>query len=388
MKPTLMLIGLGHLGGAVLDLLAGDKTVGRIVGCSRNRPRGAARCNVARLGALAQGRTPRIDFLSLDLNDSHAIVETIQRVAPDIILNTASLQTWWLLDLLPAEPATALRKAGFGVWLPVHLTLTLKLMQAVRKSGYDGVTLTASYPDVINCILGRIGLAPTCGVGNLDEIVPKLRLLAAERLEVSAAEVAVLMVAHHALERVVFRGSEAPAGEIPPYFLRLLLKGEDVTEEIAAEGLLLTPYPLPSGPGWSHLTACSAVRLVRALLADRPSLLHAPGPGGLPGGYPVLVAGGEVRPAPLEGLSLGAAIDINERSHIFDGIERIAEDGTAVFAPASAAIMRSELGYDCDRLMPEEAEERGTELISRFEDYAGRQGVDLRKFAAGYAGEE
>lgn len=369
-----MLIGLGGLGSVVLELLAREQGLGRIIVGSRNASRGIARCNLARLGALAQGYAPDISFVSLDLNDKDAVAEIVHREAPDIILSTATMQTWWLPDLLPPEQAAVIKRAGFGVWLPVHLTLTMKLMEALRDAAYPGVTLTAPFPDVVNCILGRLDLAPTCGVGNVDEIVPKVRLLAAERLAVPLDAVRVLLVAHHALLSAVFG---EPTGEIPPHFLRVEYGGQDVTEAICADELLLTPYPVPSGPVTHFLTAGSVMRLTWALLSDNEVFLHAPGPNGLPGGYPVVVGNSSVRLVPIEGLPLAEAIAINERSHRFDGIERIETDGTVVFCPEAADVLRVELGYQCDRLAPDEAEERAKELIARFREYAGQHRVSL-----------
>lgn len=374
MKPTIMIVGLGGLGSIILELLAREEGLGRIVVGSRNPARGIARCNLARLGAMAQGYAPSIDFIPLDLNDKEAVAQTVHKEAPDIILSTATLQTWWLPDLLPPKQASVIRSAGFGVWLPVHLTLTLKLMEALRAAAYRGISLTAPFPDVVNCVLGRMDLAPTCGVGNLDEIVPKVRLLAAQRLGAPLDAVRVLLVAHHALEPAVFG---KPMDEIPPYFLRVEYGGQDVTEAIRAHELLLAPYPLTPGPPTHFLTAGSTVRLIRALLAQRGALLHAPSPGGLPGGYPVIVSPRGIQPAPIEGLSLQEAIAINERSHRFDGIERIEADGTVVFGLEAADVLRTELGYDCDRLPPDAAEARGEELIARFREYAGRHGVSL-----------
>ena len=86
-----------------------------------------------------------------------------------------------------------------------------------------------------------------------------------------------------------------------------------------------------------------------------------------------------VRVAAIEGLPLAEAIDINERSHRFDGIERIEDDGTAVFSPWAVDVLRRELGYACERLAPSEAEQRAEELIARFAEYAQRHGVDVRR---------
>jgi len=245
-------------------------------------------------------------------------------------------------------------------------------MEALRDLDYRGVILTAPFPDVVNCVLGRLGLAPTCGVGNLAEIVPKVRFLAAERLGAPFDEVEVFLVAHHALEPVVF--GEA-SEEIPPYFLRIEHDGKDVTAEIQAEKLLFGPHPIPPGPVTHFLTAGCTVRLIRGFLSKRSVLTHAPGPQGLPGGYPVVVSSEGLDLAPIKGLTLEEAIGINEESHRFDGIESIEADGTVVFCSDAVEAMHAELGYECKRLSPREAEQRANELIARFQEYARRYGV-------------
>jgi hypothetical protein len=372
MKPTVMLIGLGDLGSVTLELLAREDYVGRIVVVSRNAERGAARCNLARLSAIAQGHLPDISFLPLDLNDRPAVAEMVRREAPQLIFSAATLQTWWLPNLLPPEQRATIQSARYGVWLPIHLTLTMKLMQALQDAAYRGVVLTAPYPDVVNCVLGRLGLAPTCGVGNLGQIVPKIRWLASERLHVPLDTVQVSLVAHHALHEWAWGG---PTGEPPPCFLRIERNGQDVTEAAGADDILFASYSLTPGPTIHFLTAACTVQLVRACFSAEPLTLHAPAPHGLPGGYPVLVSSGGVQPAPIQGLSLDEAININERSHRFDGIERIEDDGTVAYCPASVEIMRTTLGYDCARLRPADAEERANELMSRFREYANRHGV-------------
>ena len=377
-KPTILLFGLGHLGGVTLELLARQNWVGKIFGSSRDPERGTARCNLARLGAMAQGYPTNIEYVASDLRDIEASAETIDRLGPDLILSTASLQTWWLPELLPPEAASNLSRARFGAWLPVHLTLSLDLMRAIKACDYRGPVLTAPFPDVVNCILDRLGMAPTCGVGNIDELVPKVRWLAAEKLDSRAMDIDVTLVAHHALQKIVFRSAGDPVPEaVPPFFLRIDHGGRDVTQEVGGADLLLESSPLPSGPAWGFLTAGSTVRLVRALLSEDESPLHAPAPGGLPGGYPVLVGNGRVRTRRLADLSLGETVQINERSHPFDGIHAIEQDGTAVFEPVTVRVLREVLGYECETLEPTEAAGRAEELLARFREYARHAGVDL-----------
>jgi hypothetical protein len=372
MSTKIMLIGLGDLGSITLELLAREPEIEEIVVASRNIERTAARCNLALLGALAQGYTPGIRFISLDLTHHEATAEAIYRENPDLIYSTATTQTWWYPNLLPPPQAELFNRAGFGVWLPVHFTLSRSLMEATKLAAFKGHVLTAPFPDVVNYILGKLNLAPTSGVGNLDEIVPKIRYLTADKFETEISQVRVWLVAHHALQSYVFGEAR---GEPPPNYLRVELDGADITEHVS--DLLFASLPLASGPVTHFLTAGSTVRLVRALLHETDTFLHVPAPGGLPGGYPVLASRRGVRLAEIPGLESHEAIAINNRSHRFDGIERIEEDGTAIFDSASVEILRDTLGYDCPRLHPAEAEARASELIARFRTYAAQYGVNV-----------
>lgn len=373
-KPTVMIVGPGSVGSVLLELLAREQAMGRIVLAGRDEAHLEARCNLARTGALAQGAAPDIGFERADLNDVDRTAELLARISPDLALCTASLQTWWLSEALPPAARLPLAKARFGAWLPVHLTLAVKFMEAARRCAFRGHTLIASFPDVVDVVLHRLGAPATCGIGNLDEIVPKLRGLAARRLNASPRDIRVQLVAHHALEPFVF-GS--PDREAPPFWVRVEHHGDDVTATVNAKRLLFEHYPLPAGPAWHFLTGGSAARLVRALTTEAGCMLHVPGPNGLPGGYPVVASRHGIALLDLPGLSREQAIAINEQSHPFDGIERIDADGSVHFTADASAAMREALGYEAGTLRPSESEARALELLARFEEYARRHGVDL-----------
>ncbi len=373
-SPRIMIVGLGDLGSAVLEFLAREPAVGPILVASRNATRGERRVNLARAGATAQGFTTSIRFAQLDLDRPDDLAELVAREQPDIVLSTATRQTWWLPDLLPPEQAAQLRRARFGVWLPLHLGLTLKLMQALRTADYRGIALTAPFPDVVNAVLDKIGLAPDCGVGNVEEIATKVLLTAARNLRQPVENVRVTLVAHHALVSAAFEGSDR---RLPPYFLRVVSGGEDVTEAAGGERLLRVPYPLPPGPAINFLTAGCTVRLIRALCHEADTEVHAPAPEGLPGGYPLLASRSGIRLAPIDGLTHEEAVAINEASHAFDGIECIEPDGAVIFRPEDVEVLRRALGYDASSLKPEEADDRAGELMAKLREFAGRAAVDL-----------
>ena len=166
-------------------------------------------------------------------------------------------------------------------------------------------------------------------------------------------------------------------GEAPPYYLRVEHQGENVTERIGADQLLFSPYPLPEGRAWHYLSAGSAVRLIKTLLSDQVSHLHVPGPDGLPGGYPVQVSDAGIQLDLPDVLPVERAIEINSRSHRFDGIERIEGDGTVVFTEKMRSSLNELIGFSLERMNPAEAEQHATELIARFHEFAREQGVAL-----------
>ncbi len=61
---------------------------------------------------------------------------------------TATMMSLWLTGKLPLEVNLMLYPAGFGVWLPMHLPLSMRLMQVVKMADYQGFTLTAPFPVV------------------------------------------------------------------------------------------------------------------------------------------------------------------------------------------------------------------------------------------------
>jgi hypothetical protein len=373
-QVDLLLIGLGDLGAVTLELLAREPSIGSILVGSRNIDHGQARCNLARIGAMAQGYTPDIQFLELDLEHSEATSRLIQKRNPKIILCTASMMTWWLPALFPDDQQELLKRAGFGAWLPIHLTLPMKLMVALDRIDYQGFTLIAPFPDVVNPILNAIGMPPAAGIGNLDEIVPKIRYLGAQKMEVDPDTLRITLVAHHALEGWVFGKAE---GDPPPYYLRVEHQGVDVTEAIEGEDLLFATYPITGGPAWNYLSGGSVVRLIKALLSGQESRLHVPGPDGLPGGYPVQVSGAGIRLDLPADLSLDNAIAINERSHPYDGIEAIEADGTVVFSETTTSILSKLIGFSVERMKPAESEAYANELLAKFYSFAKKQGVKL-----------
>jgi len=84
------------------------------------------------------------------------------------------------------------------------------------------------------------------------------------------------------------------------------------------------------------------VKNILAILNDTRELTHAPGPNGLPGGYPVRLSAKGAEVVLPEELSLEEAVRINEEAQKFDGIQEIKNDGTVFFTEKAVKIMRED----------------------------------------------
>jgi hypothetical protein len=259
----------------------------------------------------------------------------------------------------------------FGVWLPIHLTLPYKLMQAARKADIDSFVINSSFPDVVNYVLGKVDLSPTIGLGNADLLTPCLQKIIAEKLGVPMRNVSIFLVGSHYLwHHFAYEGTAGGA----PYFLKIIAESKDVTNKFDTEKLLSNAYwkiPRPTGPYDSFIrglhTASSAVRNILAILDDTGEIVNSPGPNGLPGAYPTRLGKKGAEIVLPEEITLKEAIKINEDANRLDGIESVRDDGTVIFTDKCVELMKETLKYECKTMKIQEVEERAIELKSKFE---------------------
>jgi len=391
MGSKVLVAGLGALGFGTLEILSRTPTLSeglKVLAADVNEDDGQRKVNLAVATAEMLGFHPDVQFCRLDMLDVKAIAELLRSFQPDLIFQAGSLQSWWVREYLPEKEQQRLSEAGLGPWLPMHLALPHKLMQAVAMTGIKPAVVNASFPDVVCPALATLGMAPTIGIGNMALTTPLIRMLTSRQLGVQTRDVQVYMVgAHFVGYSVLFCGSTLGA----PYFLRILVNGKDVTEEVdpghklMSQGLSLPVCPT-AALGITSLIAASAAANIRAILQDTKEIAHAPGPNGLPGGYPVRLGRDLVEVVLPDDLPLEKAIEINTAGNRFDGIERIEDDGTVVITHKSWEVMRDVLGYDVKEFNVADSLELARQLGRSFHAYAEKAGLPRFALDAIYAG--
>jgi hypothetical protein len=303
-----------------------------------------------------------------DVLSTEELATTLSTISPHVVVQSATLQSWWVVTQLPPDLWTRLeREARFGPWLPFHLVPAASVMAAARVACPETPVVNVAFPDAVNAVLAALGTPATTGAGNSELLRPGIRQAAAEFLDVPFERVALEWVGHH--YHVVYYWMELEQVEsLDPesFHLRVLLEGDDVTDRLDVSAVLATAgRRLPKGRLIGERAAASAAKNARMLLHTWTADDHVSAPLGMPGGCDVRFADGTVKLRLPSDVDAGAAKRIMERAQLGDGIAAIDEQGTVTFTESAAAAMREILGYDCPVLRPEEASDRVAELRER-----------------------
>lgn len=367
---TVMIFGLGDLGGWVLEFLARRQGVTTIIGCDKRADWGSKKIDVAAVGAGAEGYDKTLKFEECDVFDTDRTAELISKYQPDFIYCGMTLMSWSVYTYLPHDIHELTKKIAGGPVVPVHLTLIYKLMQAVKKSGTNPVVLNNSWPDIVNPMLWGAGLGVLVGGGNLDNIVNEIKRKISVKEDVPMSAVTVYFLCEHVINVMGVRTGI-------PYFLKIMIGDKDVTSRYDAASLISDRLMAPCPPEWISWivhpeVASSTVKNIMAVLNDTNEFTHSPGPNGLIGGYPMRIGAKGVKIELPEGMTMEQAIKYNTDQAKYEGVEAIKEDGTLIVTEEAYQITKKLLGLECREIKVADTAEWSKELIQAFKKLGER----------------
>lgn len=368
----MLLIGTGNLNANLLPLLINSPQEPNITLAGRTRESVLRLANLTRFTGYNLGHKPNLSTAEIDLKEVEKTAEILFEIKPKIVFMGASLQAARMITFLPKEQFEEIDKAEFGLWLPMQLSLNLNLMKAVKMSGIDCKVVNSAFPDAVGAVLSKVGLAPDIGVGNIGNIVPALTYAAAMYIGIDIQRVEVKLIASHYFTHFVHRFGNAGRAK---YDLKIYIDGQLYTESVdhsAIFSLLSGPLRRTGGTDGQILTASSASKILNALSSVAPVKCHAPGPLGLPGGYPVLVSKDSIKLDLAEALTQLDAVRVNEECQKADGIEKIDSDGTVHFCEREVSILKSILNYECKTMKLEDCFSWSNELAAKYKQYLQR----------------
>jgi hypothetical protein len=376
MGKTVMMFGLGDLGGWVLEFLARTDGIGTIITCDAREDWPRLKTECAAVGAGMEGYTKTIKFEKCDVTDIDATAELLKKYNPDMIYSGMTLTGWLEMRVVPHVVGPKFYRAT-ACHMPLQLLLVSKLMKARKKAGITAPVLNNSFPDGVNPVLARNGLGPLIGGGNLDLIAGEIRRKVSLSENVPMRDVIVYFIADHAVvpQGAYVKGSKVQA----PYILKIMVGDKDITKKFDTDALILDSLLMGTLPSQtSHINhpvvAASSVKNIKAFINDTNELTCAPGPNGLPGGYTVRIGAKGVKVELPEGVTLDQAVKINLEGLKLEGIEEIKDDGTVVLTDEAYKVQKELYGFTRRELrfadMDDIAKETRTALKKLIDKYS------------------
>lgn len=364
-----LIIGQGELGWRSAQILAQYDAVDELLAVDVN-PMQEGRTNMVRYGAQLLGLRAAVDFKAVNALEVSEVEHLLTDFQPDAVLNTASLQSWYVIQQLPREMWETLHSGGLGVWLPAHLGPAYTLMRALRETGQQPFVVNMAFADAVNVMLHRVGLGPAMGAGNIEELVAPVSRHIAREFDASLDRVLVRMVGHHWVNAAVLESREV---HDIPILVRAECDGRDVTDQLDIPKVLLeSTEAFPSGHEDTWLIAASAAHKILAAFGHAPGTGHATAVDGHPGGYPVRFSGTKAEIDLPSGISLVEAIAVNMEGQRRDGIAKINDDGEAVLTDHATSIMRDLLGWEYKSYRIEDSPEMALEITRRYREFAAK----------------
>ncbi len=268
--------------------------------------------------ATLAGVPARFHTAVVNLESPVELAAALDRTAASVVLCCASDQSPWESRQSPSEWTGLVRRAGFGITLPMQARVAVPLAAALPVGSR---LVNACFPDGVNPLLSALGRPVLCGIGNAALVAAALQsaLTLADQRELR-------VLAHHwHLHEPDEEGDEA-----------LAWLGDDPVSDV---GELLRGMRASTRPHLNAITGQAAARLLLDLLAGTPVATHLPGPLGQPGGYPVTIVGDQVRWRLPRGWDLPRAIAWNQRIAEYDGC-RVDPAGDVVFADRAVREIR------------------------------------------------
>ncbi|CAH1650791.1 hypothetical protein [Chelatococcus asaccharovorans] len=293
----LIVFGTGQFAARIVfDLAATTREPVRTLIVGRNGDRLDWLVTAANARASMFGSPSRFAGAKRDVTDSAEVTRLLAQCQPRLAVQTASSQPSAVIGEQGNAWSALVAAGGLSVTAVAQSMLSLKVGEAIQAAGVACALINCCFPDVVNAMLEARGIEVLCGTGNVAILSNAFNGTLADRRQT------VRVLAHYQ-QLSAWRQPATERGGVPP---RVWIDGEELPDVYARfAALKLTREPA------IEISGASGVTLMQAYLADREWHGHAPGPNGLPGGYPVRLSGRRLSLDLPEGLRAAEAIAWN-----------------------------------------------------------------------------
>jgi len=308
MTPDILITGTGLFAARMaLDIAATAREPVTVLLAGRNRMRLAWLRTAGNARAALFATPARFVTQPIDLLAEGACRDLIRTYQPRLAVQAASVQTAAVIADSGSRWSDLVRDGGLSATAVFQALISARIAAAI--SAYSPATrfINCCFPDVVNSMLTALGYPVLCGTGNVAILA---NVFQGTRAHLAAGRLRVL--AHYQC-LAPWRQPSATRAAAHTLAPRVFIDATEIADPFAAFAQCqLTPEPA------IEISGASGVTLMLALIAGRSWQGHAPGPHGLPGGYPVRWHDGELRLDLPASVSESQAIAWNaafERAH-------------------------------------------------------------------------
>lgn len=361
-----MIVGLGSVGGYLLDYLVGLQDVNmEIIVVGRERDKLVQNVNIVRTAATIRGvlRSKITIDGGCDLDNIDSIAEIFSRYQPDFIVNSSRVYAGLKYGSISWH---ALR--AYGVWTPLSARYARNIMTGCCMAGCHAIVINTSYSDaVIPWIKSAGGLFPDFGSGNLNHLIPRIKFYIAEQYHIdNLNDIDVTLATSHFHDVVISKEGHTEGQKI---LLDIRYQGKRLDIE-QSEIFKHCAIAMPVDQKRNMMNASSNFNIIHTVLEAmrlrKKMKIHSPGVQGEIGGYPYIIDGEKACSYFDESIfSMPQMRDVNRKSIALDGIEDVI-DGKLIYTDVLVEKVRNTFSVDLPKIVHfTEIDEVGTFIVEQ-----------------------
>lgn len=360
-----MIIGLGSVGGYLLDYLISENNPAlKIVVVGRNVTKMQTKVNITRIaGVIRDVNKSSIDIEGgVDLTNIDAIRKAVEKHRPNFIVNSSRAYPGLKYGSISWANVRA-----YGIWSPLAIRFTKNVMEACERADTDAVVINTSYSDAVIPWLKSAGRAyPDFGSGNLNHLVPRMKYAVADILGVTDYwNVDIMFAAGHFHDVCISKEGQTEGVYLP---LKIYYQGNE--QDIPHDQVFAAcKISMPVDQTRNMMNASSNYRIIKAIVeaigTHKNQKLFIPGFGGNIGGYPVQIG---YRNGQLDAwidesvFSFEEMNKANRASMALDGVEDVV-DGNLVYTDALIEKAKRAFGVELPKVVAFEEIEATAKFI-------------------------
>lgn len=364
-RARIMIIGLGSVGNYLLDYLmsAADEGID-ICAAGRNASKMESDVNIIKVASLIRNQNRAHVSIAggVDLNNIQSVADAIGSYKPDIIVNSSRAYPGLKYGSISWKNIRA-----YGIWTPLAVKYTKNIMEAYEAANSDAIVINTSYSDAVIPWLKSAGKAyPDFGSGNINHLVPRIKLAAAEESGIlDYWNIDVTFAVSHFHDVVISKEGQTEGTEM---LLDIHYKGQKLEADINRI-ISKCAIAMPADAKRNQMNASSNFAIIHAILSavrnGDKTKLHCPGVFGKTGGYPVIVDGTKDTVSAYiceDYFTMEDMVKKNRESIYLDGVEDI-RDGILIYTDELILKVKEAFGVDLMKKVPFDEIENAADFI-------------------------